>query len=686
MSAISAAVTRMSLVGRLVGARVSPLSLAPIAVAVLLFKLAISDGGRHAPALALAQVVTYVTVIVLLLTGVVRRSAPAGGWVAIVAVAAATTAWSVKPEASIRAVLQWLMYGGLVVTVGSSLPSVRSARWFADAIVASAGWLCLIALFVFWGANNPSMRWYSTFYWPNPFAAFLLLTLPIEIFRTLRAPASREALVHGAMSTLLGVALVLTYSRGAWLSLLAAGLVGLVVLRPPSWARVATRAFLLGVLGMVLVAGLTRGLGSAPADAEARAASIQGRLHFWQSAWRIFLDHPFGTGAGTFGSVHAKYQQDARFYASDAHNLYLQTAAEMGVPGVLALAVLVVGLGTMWRRVLRQARNADAYTLVAGTGIALLAFGVHSGVEMNWAFPANPAVACALAGMLVAMERVTGSPTEAPSISRRWKACGTAILALATAVTVLWSAAGREFAVGQRLARAGDWQGAEAAYARASSLDPLEPRYLGAEAAALIQLIPPRTGDAERALRRAMRLDRASASHPLQLAWVLTTQPKSPSRASDIEVLLLQAIALDPLNRPEAFRLLGRLYLERGEVERAERTYREAAARYRHRGLSTGMLYLLLWPEVAGLNMDWAALLMSQGRTAEAIVVLQDTLRDDPQWGPAYVWMARAYLQVGRAQDAGRTLQEGMDQRPDDVTLWIRWQSLQPRRPPVWAQ
>lgn len=247
-------------------------------------------------------------------------------------------------------------------------------------------------------------------------------------------------------------------------------------------------------------------MGSAPADAEARAASIQGRLHFWQSTWRIFHDHPFGTGAGTFGSVHAKYQQDARFYASDAHNLYLQTAAEMGVPGVLALAVLVVGLGTMWRWVLRQARNADAYTLVAGTGIALLAFGLHSGVEMNWAFPANPAVACALAGMLVAMERVTGSPTAAPSISRRWKACGTAILALATAVTLLWSAAGREFAVGQRLARAGDWQ--------------------GAEAAALIQLIPPRTGDAERALRRAMRLDRASASHPLQLAWLLMTQPQ----------------------------------------------------------------------------------------------------------------------------------------------------------------
>ncbi len=694
MSAVAVAVSRIFSVRRLVGARVQPLTLAAVLVVIVLFKLAISDGGRHAPTLALAQVAIYLSVIMLLAGGAVRRTAVTGALVAVVAVAAATALWSVRPEATLRALLQWLMYLGISTVVGSSLSSFRAVRWFADVLIVIAGWLCLIALFMFWGAGNPAMRWFSTFYWPNPFAAFLLLALPVEVFRFLHAPTGREALAHGSLAGLLGVALVLTYSRGAWSSLLVSVPVAITVLRPPSWPRALSKLMALGVAIVAVVVVLTLGAGSLPGQellgraasvTDAADQSVQGRLHFWRSAWAIFLDHPLGTGAGTFGSVHAAYQQDARFYSKDAHNLYLQTAAEMGVPGLLALAAVLASVAMAWRRVLRRTPDTDAYALTAGAGIALLAFFLHSGMEMNWMFPANPAAAFVLIGMLAAIDRLTATAAAAP-VDRRWRAGAITALSFATIIVALWHAAGGEFVRGQEFARAGNWQSAAQAYARAVRLNPLDPRTRAAQAAALMQVRPAQVTQAESALRQAMRLDRVNASHPLQLASLLMTQPGWTSRQAEAEQLLLRAIALDPLNRPEAYRLLGRLYLERGEPDRAERIYREAAARYRGRGLASGMAYFLLWPEVAGLRTDWAALLMSQGRGSDAVPVLWELVQEDPHWTPAYLLLARAYLQMGRPGDADRVLRDGTEKTPENLALWIRWRSLPWRRTPVWEQ
>src|SRR4029077_7548161 len=91
----------------------------------------------------------------------------------------------------------------------------------------------------------------STFYWPNPFAAFLLLVVPLAWVRALRAPSTRIALAHGAATTLFAVSLVFTYSRGAW----AAGLLALigtaVLLRPARWRTAVLRA---GVIALAVLA------------------------------------------------------------------------------------------------------------------------------------------------------------------------------------------------------------------------------------------------------------------------------------------------------------------------------------------------------------------------------------------------------------------------------------------------
>lgn len=683
MSAVAVAFNRVLAARRLISARIPMPSLASLLVGIVLFKLALSDGGRHAPTLAFAQIAIYLTVIALLLAGRISPTPVASAMIAIIVVTAVSTIWSVRPAATVRVLLQWLMYAGITAAVGASVTSARGIRWLADTIVVIAGWLCLVALFTFWGAGNPAMRWYSTFYWPNPFAAFLLLALPIEICRTVWAGTRRDAVAHGMLATLLGTALVLTYSRGAMLSLLVVLPLVVIVLQPSAWKRAVGRGLLLtgAVLAaaVVVTQGAVLGVGQdekrAAADAVARQLSIQGRAHFWRAAWAIFLDHPAGAGAGTFGAMHAAYQRDVRFYATDAHNLYLQTAAETGVPGLVALTAVLGTTGMVWRRAHRRSQHTDLFPLTAGIGVALLVFFAHSAIEMNWMFPANPATAAALIGMLASIERVaSGGTVPARAPSGRFAAA--AALCLAVVAVVFGWTAQRESLRGQVFARAGNWPAAAQAYARAARWNPLQAQYYAARAAAVMRSASPDRELAEVVLHRAMALDRMNASHPLQLAGVLTAPPGT-ARVTETDSLLRYAIQLDPLNRPEAYRRLARLYVQEDRAADAGRILRDASARYVGRQLATGIPYLLLWPEVAGLQQDWAAWLIRDGRPQEAIEVLTGLLRDDPTWMPAALDLAAIYVRQGRRPDAAAVLVQGLARAPANEVLWARLQRLQ---------
>src|SRR5206468_10611210 len=251
-------VNRVSLLARLIGARFHLTSVVPVLVLLVVFKLSVSDGGRHAPTLTLAETAIYLLVSTLAATGTLEVSRLGVAMLVATGAAAFSTVWSVQLDASVRALLMWLMYSGLLVATASTLRSPAAARRLVDSAVVIAGWLCLIGLFVFWGAGDSGLRWSSTFYWPNPFAAFLLLVLPVELIRCVYA-ARREALAHGALSVLLAGSLVLTYSRGAWVSLLIVAPLAALTVRAAPWTRSVARLAVIGLATAAAVVVLTGG-------------------------------------------------------------------------------------------------------------------------------------------------------------------------------------------------------------------------------------------------------------------------------------------------------------------------------------------------------------------------------------------------------------------------------------------
>ena len=174
-----------------------------------------------------------------------------------------------------------------------------------------------------------------------------------------------------ALSVLFLATLALTASRGGWIA--AAVGVGvalpLALGRPHRLAVVAAAA-----AGIALALALVLPAGSLADDAAARLGE---RPWYWHVAWGEVAAAPVvGRGAGTFELAWLE-EQPVPIFVRDAHSLYLETLAELGLVGlgllVLALVPALVGAS-------RGASPAAA--------AAYVAFLVHAGLDWDWEMPA----------------------------------------------------------------------------------------------------------------------------------------------------------------------------------------------------------------------------------------------------------------------------------------------------------
>ena len=130
--------------------------------------------------------------------------------------------------------------------------------------------------------------------------------------------------------------------------------------------------------------------------------SGSGRLPIWRETLPLIGDFwATGTGAGTYQTAMLVYQQSARsFYFNQAHNQYLQIAAEGGlllsVPAVVALLSFV----RLARRRVMGDRTAVFWIRIGAAG-GLMAVMVQNLWETGLRMPANAALAAVLAAIVV---------------------------------------------------------------------------------------------------------------------------------------------------------------------------------------------------------------------------------------------------------------------------------------------
>jgi hypothetical protein len=252
------------------------------------------------------------------------------------------------------------------------------------------------------------------------------------------------------------------------------------------------------------------------------SAGGNGRVTLWTVAWRDAEAHPLvGSGAGTYQEAWFLHRPNA-FRVQNAHNLYLETLAELGAVGVALLLLFLLPPLLVVRRV------RDRPLTVAAVG-AYVAFVAHVIVDWDWQITSVSLVAVLSAAFLLS---VAGPPLRGRARD--------ALLASA----VLLAAAGIYTIASQlplsRLAVAinrGDWAAAERDAKQASAVAPWsEQPWLQLGAA---ELNAGRLVSARPALRKAV-----AAAPGDWAAWLdLARASSGRARAS----ALARAVKLNPL-------------------------------------------------------------------------------------------------------------------------------------------
>jgi len=229
-------------------------------------------------------------------------------------------------------------------------------------------------------AQLPTGPGWLEFVNPNVLAGGLILLLPYALATLLVSGQSmglgRFSLASGAALVMLA-ALLLTQSRGAYMGL-AAGVLVMALLRWPRTIYLAPG--LLWLLGLGIYLDGAYGLVERLAQATS-LASWKERQAIWLRALSALEDFRYtGIGIGAFPEVMARLypfpaSQDAPF--PHAHNLFLQIGLDLGLPGLLAYLVLLVGVGTILLRRWRVATDSIQRALVLGTVGGVTAMLVH---------------------------------------------------------------------------------------------------------------------------------------------------------------------------------------------------------------------------------------------------------------------------------------------------------------------
>lgn len=278
---------------------------------------------------------------------------------------------------------------------------------------------------------------------PNRFAQILIVLLPLALFqlRFGRSGASRALGLGAGFLILAG--LLLTYSRGAFLTLavLVALFTAVGYVRP---SRIVLTVVVLLLVAPVVAPGIYERIGSIsgaldvlnPAARVGAEPVARGRTTETLAAFHAFLDHPvLGVGPGHYLPHYSvRYQLDPNIgmrYLPEprrAHNLFAEMAAEAGLLGLLTFASMpLVLLVMLWKR--RRALlpdHPDLANLATGFGLAILGY-LGTGVFLHLAFEryywmllAFSAAACRI--LTVDVEPETDHTVAAPGsrVDRWW--------------------------------------------------------------------------------------------------------------------------------------------------------------------------------------------------------------------------------------------------------------------------
>ena len=132
------------------------------------------------------------------------------------------------------------------------------------------------------------------------------------------------------------------------------------------------------------------------------------RRTLWSAAGVMLRERPlFGVGPGNFRHVHGLYL-GLPAWDRDVHanNLYIELAADLGLPGLFLFLWLLLAVGLRWRRAVSSSSPGALALLAIGLGGSLLAFLLHGTLDYYLEFTGLSVLFWMVLGLMVAVARL----------------------------------------------------------------------------------------------------------------------------------------------------------------------------------------------------------------------------------------------------------------------------------------
>jgi putative inorganic carbon (HCO3(-)) transporter len=348
---------------------------------------------------------------------------------------------------SFKEILKWLEVLGIYLFVVNVIEREQAKVVVLLMLLAGIG-QALLGFYQFLGRVGPQafvvlgrfVRAYGTFEQPNPYGGYLGLVLPLAygvllgtrtfgIRQFVNSWGRHESTNLRATNFLLallglatmGAALIMSWSRGAWLGFAAAFILTNLAY---SQRGAVLFALLCLLIASVLLLGSIQALPQTMIQrltdflpylhvfdvrgvklTDANYAVVE-RMAHWQAAWGMFGDRPWlGVGIGNYEPVYPAYSLPGWTEPlGHAHNYYLNIAAEAGLVGLAAyLALWGAAFWQAWKVI--QATQGYWRGVAAGILGVLTHLSVHNFFDNLYVHNMYLHIAILLGLLFVAVKR-----------------------------------------------------------------------------------------------------------------------------------------------------------------------------------------------------------------------------------------------------------------------------------------
>ena len=252
-----------------------------------------------------------------------------------------------------KSLQSWFVYVVMMAFFFVVINTIRTKKQFMDlcrAFAISGLFVCLYGVYQYifkpGGAEawlddemfeGISMRIYSTLENPNVLGEYILLVLPVCIGLMWTAEKFGTKLFYAGIALIMGVVLILTFSRGCWIALVLAAAIYVTLVCGKLWGLML---LVLPVLPFVIPETVLQRLTSI---GDMSDSSTSYRVFIWMGTILMMKDFwLFGIGMGeeAFNQVYPFYAYSA-VVAPHSHNLFLQVWVETGLGGIITFLLIL---------------------------------------------------------------------------------------------------------------------------------------------------------------------------------------------------------------------------------------------------------------------------------------------------------------------------------------------------------